>query len=74
MKRYRVTELGFIGRLVWPGEIIDVEGEPPIQGLVPVDDAPAPTPAPAPAPTAARPRRPRAAPPPDQSGDEADVI
>ena len=70
--KYLVTELGFIDRLVRPGEIIEIQGPPPISGLVPVDDQPAPEPAAAPA--AARPRRPRAAPPPDASGDEAEVI
>ena len=69
MKRYRVTELGFIGRLVRPGEIIEVDGEPPIGGLVPVDDEPAAKPAAKPA---ARPKKSSA--PPDASGHEAEVI
>jgi hypothetical protein len=39
--KYRVTEMGFfIGRLVRPGEIIEVNGPPPIGGLVPIDDEP----------------------------------
>lgn len=36
--KYLVTELGFIDRLVHPGEIIEIQGAPPIGGLVPVDE------------------------------------
>lgn len=38
--KYRATLPGFIDRRIRPGDVIDVEGEPPIQGLVPVLDEP----------------------------------
>ena len=41
--KYRATMPGFIGRRIRPGDVIDIEGEPPIQGLVPVlEDSVAP--------------------------------
>jgi hypothetical protein len=67
MKKYRVTELGFIGRLVHPGEIIEVDGPPPIGGLVPLDDEPVEDK------PAARPKKSRT-PPPADTGEEAEVI
>jgi hypothetical protein len=76
--KYRVTEMGFIGRLVRPGEIIEVDGPPPIGGLVPVDDEPkAAQPAGKPAdqkPAARAARSTSRAKPPAAPSDEADVI
>lgn len=73
--KYRVTEMGFIGRLVRPGDIIEVDGPPPIGGLVPIDDKPAPQPvvAQAQANPAARSSKKSRTPPAD-TGDAADVI
>jgi hypothetical protein len=64
--KYRVTETGFIDRLVRPGEIIEVDGPPPIGGLVPLDDEPAPAPA-------AKSKKSRT-PPPADPVDEVEVI
>lgn len=69
--KYRVTETGFIGRLVFPGEVIEVDGPPPIGGLVPVD---APADPVADEPVAARGRKSRAVAPPADDGTEADII
>jgi hypothetical protein len=78
MKKYRVTEAGFIGRLVRPGEIIEVDGDPPIGGLVPIDDEPAAPAAAEPAPEQAKPAarasRSRSRTPPADAGDGAEVI
>jgi hypothetical protein len=78
MKKYRVTELGFIGRLVRPGDIIDVDGEPPIGGLVLIEDKPAAPAAAEPAPEQAKPAarasRSRSQTPPAAAGDGAEVI
>lgn len=41
MARYRATIAGYTDRLIQPGDVIEVNGEPPILGLVPVDDEPA---------------------------------
>ena len=64
--KYRVTETGFIDRLVRPGEIIEVDGPPPIGGLVPLEDEPAPAPA-------AKSKKSRT-PPPADPVDEVEVI
>lgn len=56
--KYRVTEAGFIGRIVRVGEIIELDGKPPIAGLVPIDEAP---PAQSEAKPAAKPKPPKAA-------------
>ena len=78
MKKYRVTELGFIGRLVRPGEIIEVDGPPPIGGLVPLDDEPAAPAAAEPAPEQAKPAarapRSRSRTPPADAGGDVEVI
>ena len=73
--KYLVTELGFIDRLVRPGEIIEIEGPPPISGLVPIKDQPeapaaAEEPRPARAPRRARSSAPQAA----DSGDNVDDV
>ena len=73
--KYRVTQMGFIGHLVRPGDVIELDGPPPIAGLVPVvssgpdpvaDEKPA---APAKAPRKSRPKQPAQ---PDEG--EADII
>ena len=69
--KYRVTETGFIDRLVFPGEVIEWNGPPPIGGLVPIEDAPAD---PVDEPKARAPRRSRPAAPPADDGTEADII
>ena len=78
MKKYRVTELGFIGRLVRPGEIIEVDGPPPIGGLGPLDDEPAAPAAAEPAPEQAKPAarasRSRSRTPPADAGGDVEVI
>jgi hypothetical protein len=73
MKKYLVTELGFIGRLVRPGEIIEVDGDPPIGGLVPIEDTPEPVAMDEPK-VVRGPRRPRHSAPPADEGTEADII
>jgi hypothetical protein len=70
MKKYLVTELGFIGRLVRPGEIIEVDGDPPIGGLVPVEED---SPEPVKEGRSNRKTRTPAAPPTDDNA-EADII
>ena len=72
--KYRVTEVGFIDRLVHVGEIIDVDGPPPIGGLVPVDDEPADTPVDEPAKPARGSRRSKGDAPPTDDGDGAGII
>lgn len=67
--KYRVTEMGFIGRLVRPGEIIEWDGPPPIAGLVPIDE-----PAAEPAAEVKPARKPRAKAAPPVDDGEADVI
>lgn len=63
--KYRATLPGFIDRLIHPGDIVEVDGEPPILGLEPLEP-----------PVDAMPQkrsRARAA-PVEVEGDEADVI
>ena len=67
--KYLVTELGFIDRLVRPGEIIEIQGPPPIGGLVPVDE-----PEQAVEPVADRPKRTRSAKAGPAADDEAEII
>lgn len=39
--KYRVTQTGFIDRIVKPGDVVEIEGDPPIAGLEPIEDDPA---------------------------------
>ena len=68
--KYRVTETGFIGHLVRPGDIVEVDGPPPIGGLVPLEE---PEAQPVEDKPAARPKKSRT-PPPADTGEEAEVI
>lgn len=62
--KYRATLPGFIDRLIHPGDIVEVDGEPPILGLEPLEPQ-----------VDAIPKRSRArAAPVEVEGDEADVI
>lgn len=77
--KYRATLPGFIDRRIRVGDIIEVEGEPPIQGLVPVSDDPDPVPAApvevmADAPPVIRPRKSKRPGPAPTVLDEPDVI
>lgn len=71
--KYLVTELGFIDRLVRPGEIIEIAGPPPIGGLVPVDEPEPVVERPA-DPVVERPKRTRSAKAGPSVDDEADII
>jgi hypothetical protein len=72
--KYRVTEMGFIGRLVRPGEIIEWDGPPPIAGLVPVEDQPEPTAPVADEPRTVRPTRRTRATAAPQAADGSDNV
>lgn len=71
--KYRVTEPGFIDRLLRVGEIIELDGPPPIGGLVPIEDTPEPVAMDEPK-VVRGPRRPRHSAPPADEGAEADII
>jgi hypothetical protein len=73
--KYRATMAGFIDRLINVGDVVEIDGPPPIAGLVPIDEKPQTVPAeiPVPKPSARQSRRQRQE-PPDAAGDKADII
>ncbi len=71
--KYRVTEAGFVGWLVKPGDTLEWEGPPPISGLVPIEDEPTEQPD-EPTEQAAPTKRGKREKAPAQAPDEADPI